>query len=76
MFITDAPLPPGEHPNLAKLIPQDVPSVDHALEAAARVIRAGATVWRIEAPSQILDDPDSVVAACKARGLLPHNWES
>ena len=75
IFATDVSLPPGQRPDLAKLMPITAVSLDEALIHAARLLRGG-VVWRIEEPSQIFDKPDSIVVACQTRGLLPYNWST
>jgi hypothetical protein len=74
IFATDVPLASGQRPDLAKLTPIVVPTWDDAYTSAARLLRGGATVWRIEEQSQAVEEPHRIVAACKARGLLPSNW--
>jgi hypothetical protein len=74
IYATDAPLPSGQRPELARLIPITAATLDEALVRAARLFQGGAVVWCIEDPSQTLDDPASIVAACQRRGLLPYTW--
>ena len=73
IFATEVPLPAGQRrPELARLIPITAATLDEALTKAARLLKEGAVVWRIEGLSLAMDDPESIVAACQTRGLLPY----
>jgi len=71
LFATDMPIPAGQPPDVARLLPLAADTLDDAFIQAAKLFRRGATVWRIEHQSQVFDGPDQIVAECQARGLLP-----
>lgn len=51
VFYTDQPLPEGQEPDYALLMPLLFGSEEEALMQAFKLIHHGATVWRIQSPN-------------------------
>lgn len=60
VFYTDQPLPPGQEPDYAFLLPLKCGSEEEAMKEAFKLIHNGATVWRIESPNRMYLDREAI----------------
>ncbi len=60
VFYTDQPLPAGQEPDYAFLLPLRFSSEEEALKEAFKLIHHGATVWRIESPNRYYLDREAI----------------